>query len=166
MKESGKSENIVQYTSERINVENAEHKEDIPDKNEDNKEKKEKKLNENDIEDINDRIKNFYTEVDTLLKSKKDSLQNKFEGYFNEFKELNNIDDVIEKYSKENESSLSSKILKESFSQENIKIIKDNMRKYLDKRKWRIYISAFFFLAFYLAGIFQLLDLFDATKKI
>ena len=100
MKESGKSENIVQYTSERINVENAEHKEDIPDKNEDNKEKK---LNENDIEDINERIKNFDTEVDTLLKSKKDSLQNKFEGYFNEFKQLNNIDDVIEKYSKENE---------------------------------------------------------------
>ena len=166
MKESGKSENIVQYTSERINVENAEHKEDIPDKNEDNKEKKEKKLNENNIKDINERIKNFDTEVDTLLKSKKDSLQNKFEGYFNEFKELNNIDDVIEKYSKENESSLSSKILKESFSQENIKIIKDNMRKYLDERKWRIYISAFFFLAFYLAGIFQLLDLFDATKKI
>ena len=165
MKESGKLDNIAHYTSGRINVENEEYKEDIPDKNEDNKEKK---LNENDIEDISldKRLKKFKEEEKTLLKSKKDSLQNKFQKYFSEFDKLNNIDDVIKKYSKENEPSFSSKILKVEFSQENIKIIKDNMRKYLDKRKWRIYISAFFFLAFYLAGIFQLLDLFDATKKI
>jgi len=165
MKESGKSDNINLYTSERINVKNEEHKEDISDKNEDNKEKKEEKLNINNIEDINDRIKIFETEVDTLLKSKKDGLQNKFQGYFKKFEDLNNINDVIKIYSNENDASLSSKILKE-FSPENIKIIKDNMRKFLDERKYKIYSFAFLFLAFYLTGIFQLLDLFDSTKKV
>ena len=165
MKESGKSDNINLYTSERINVKNEEHKEDISDKNEDNKEKKEEKLNINNIEDINDRIKIFETEVDTLLKSKKDGLQNKFQGYFKKFEDLNNINDVIKIYSNENDASLSSKILKE-FSPENIKIIKDNMRKFLDQRKYKIYSFAFLFLAFYLTGIFQLLDLFDSTKKV
>ena len=153
---------VKSQTSERINIESKKPPEEISDKKEDNKEIK------YDIKDIEDKKSDYYQdEVIPLLKIKKAKLQNKFKSLYDKFDDLGDkpIYDIIEEYSKDQNGNSSTEDLIE-IDQGNIDKIKEKKRIYLQKRKCKIYTFAFFFLTFYLVGIFQLLDLFDATKKI
>ena len=155
---------VRNQTSERLNVESKEPHEEISDKKIDI-------LGIKDIEEVNsnkDKKSDFYNdEVISLLKTKKGKLQNKFKSLYDKFDELGDkpIYDIIEKYFKEKNGNSSTETLKE-IDQANLEKIKEKKRIYLEKRKCKIYILAFLFLTFYLIGIFQLLDLFDATKKV
>ena len=164
MKESRNNDilTVKSQTSERLNIESKEPQEEISDKKEDNKEIK------YDIKDIEDKKSDYYQdEVIPLLKIKKAKLQNKFKSLYDKFDKLGDkpIYDIIEKYSEEKNGNSSTEDLIE-IDQGNLEKIKEKKRIYLEKRKCKIYTLAFLFLTFYLVGIFQLLDLFDATKKI
>ena len=155
-------------TSENLEKENKESQEEIPGKNEGDKEnKKDTKDSEEMSSDNTFKSKFYKEEVVPLLKTKKERLQNKFKKLYNKFDELGDIKiyDIIKNNSKEdNENSLTGGVIE--IAQEDLKKIKEKKRKYIEKRKYKIYIFAFFFLLFYLIGIFQLLDLFDSTKKV
>ena len=184
MKESRNQDFLIinNPTSGRLNAESKEPKEDISDKKEDNKEnivdipdkKEDNKENKTDVKGKKEASSNkvfkskFYNnEVIPLLKTKKAKLQNKFKSLYDKFDKLGDkpIYDIIEKYSEEKNGNSSAEDLIE-IDQGNLEKIKEKKRIYLEKRKCKIYTLAFLFLTFYLVGIFQLLDLFDATKKI
>ena len=155
-------------TSENLEKENKESQEEIPGKNEGDKENKKDTKDSEEMSSDNAFKSKFYKEeVVPLLKTKKERLQNKFKKLYNKFDELGDIKiyDIIKNNSKEdNENSLTGGVIE--IAQEDLKKIKEKKRKYIEKRKYKIYIFAFFFLLFYLIGIFQLLDLFDSTKKV
>ena len=156
-------------SSEKINLENNNQGESA-DKNET---KQEYKIELNEIEEVgskktagvNEDI-NYDDEVENLLKTKKTKLQNKFEGLVNKFNNLGdiNIYKLVEKYSKER-INLSQQDDESEDIQNDKNEIKKQKRIFLNQRGCKIYICSFFFLLFYLVGIFQLLDLFDSTKK-
>ena len=64
-----------------------------------------------------------------------------------------------------NEGNTDESNLSESESDIEIQEIKTAKRKILEERSCKIFVFAFLFIIFYLIGIFQLLDLFDSTKK-
>ena len=156
-------------SSEKINLENNNQGESA-DKNET---KQEYKIELNEIEEVgskktagvNEDI-NYDDEVENLLKTKKTKLQNKFEGLVNKFNNLGdiNIYKLVEKYSKER-INLSQQDDESEDIQNDKNEKKKQKRIFLNQRGCKIYICSFFFLLFYLVGIFQLLDLFDSTKK-
>ena len=101
-----------------------------------------------------------------LYQNKKEKLQNKFGGLFNKYNDFGKIKvyEVINKYyKKEDTESLVQKI-----PEAELDIHKEIIKKkltFFKERSCKIYIFGFLFLTFYLIGIFQLLDLFDSTKK-
>ena len=64
-----------------------------------------------------------------------------------------------------NEGNTDESNLSESESDIEIQEIKAAKRKIFEERSCKIFVFAFLFIIFYLIGIFQLLDLFDSTKK-
>ena len=159
---------VKNQTSERLNIESKEPPEEISDKKEDDKEIKYDKKDIKEVSPKKEINSNFFEdEVIPLLKTKKAKLQNKFKSLYDKFDKLGDkpIYDIIEKYSEEKNGNSSTKDLIE-IDRGNLEKIKEKKRIYLEKRKCKIYTLAFLFLTFYLVGIFQLLDLFDATKKI
>jgi len=157
------------FTSQRIlNEESKDPKEDISDKKEDNKENK---LEEKDIEEVSsDKYyeSEFYqNEMIPLLKSKKVKLQDKFKSLYDKFEKFEDIPiyNIIDIYSNEDNENSSTEGAKKN-DQGNLEKEKEEKRIYLEKIKCGVYTCAFFFFGFYLVGIFQLLDLFDSTKKI
>ena len=159
---------VKNQTSERLNIESKEPPEEISDKKEDDKEIKYDKKDIKEVSPKKEINSNFFEdEVIPLLKTKKAKLQNKFKSLYEKFDKLGDkpIYDIIEKYSEEKNGNSSTEDLIE-IDQGNLEKIKEKKRIYLQKRKCKIYTLAFLFLTFYLVGIFQLLDLFDATKKI
>ena len=176
MKESRNQDFLIinNLTSGRLNAESKEPKEDISDKKEDNKENKTDVNDKKEVSSNKVFKSDFYNnEVIPLLKAKKAKLQNKFKKLYIKFAKFGDkpIDDIIENYSNESDEDSSTEALieileKKKEEKKNEEKKKEEKRKFLEKRKCRIYTLAFFFLLSYLIGIFQLLDLFDATKKI
>ena len=121
--------------------------EDEPDKNDNvDRNKKSKNIDQNILYD---------EEEEALLKYKKNTLEDKFEDLNNKFKGKGDIKiyDIIKKKSEsENKNEINENIKKE-------------MKRILDNLSCKIYTYALLFLTLYLIGIFQLLDLFDSTKK-
>ena len=156
-------------SSEKINIENNIQGES-KDKNET---KQEKKLDPNEIEEVPsnkpahvDEVINYNEEVSILLRKKKVGLQKKFEGLVNKFKTSGDIgiNELVENYHYEYKN-LPQQDDEFEENQNDKNEIKNQKKIFLNKRGCKIYIWAFLFLVFYLVGIFQLLDLFDSTKK-
>ena len=111
------------------------------------------KLRDKPIYDI---IENYSNEIDD--DSSKEALIEIDQGNPEQKKEEQKKEEPQKEEQKKEEKIKEEKIKEEK--------IKEKKRKFLEKRKCGIYTLAFFFLLFYLIGIFQLLDLFDSTKKI
>ena len=146
---SVKTEDKQENKEDQINIEKKE-------------EKKEEKKSANEDDLMVEAKKYEDNEVQPLLKNKKNQLQDKFGELSNKFKKFDNmaIYDIIDKYSEENKENSSKQNENES-----TKEIKKAKRKHFEKRNCCISSFAFLFLLLYLIGIFQLLDLFDSTKK-
>ena len=116
-----------------------------------------KDLDKNDEVSDDEELKNYKNEEKQLLIDKQTALKRKMEdlilNFSDEKKKDQGIYEVMQSYTK----------------QEKLKQLKNDIQKLTEIKKncrvVKIYISAFFFLLFYLTGFFQLLDLFDSAKK-
>ena len=150
------NENKQKESSERgtVKSENNEIVLTIKEINEDEPDKVDNVYRNKRVKIINENIL-YDEEEETLLKYKKNTLEDKFEDLYNKYKEKGDIKiyDIIQKNSEsQNKNEINETIKKEK------KAILDNL-------SCKIYIFALLFLTLYLIGIFQLIDLFDSTKK-
>lgn len=165
MKESQEINIFPLQVNERNNLQDAQKKVEIYIKNEEKKENNAEILNDKERHEVKGEKEKYEEELDKLLKDKKDKLQNKFEGLSNKFKNFGDTDiySIIKKYNSSDEDEANESV--DDDFDNNEEIINAKKRQILDKRCCNIYIFATIFIIFYLVGIFQLLDLFDTTKK-
>ena len=122
-----------------------------------------KDIDKNDVVNESDKFEIYKQEEKQLLIDKGIALKTKMENLIEKFndKKLKNegIYNIMQSYTEQTKNNKKKK--KES------KTIKELKLQEIKKkcRGCKIYTSAFFFLVFYLIGFFQLLDLFDSTKK-
>ena len=149
--------------------------EDIKDNIKTNEENKEKKVKK-EISEIpffqtikrKNSLENFNDESKALLSDKKESLEKKFGNLKEEYEKSNekSIYDLIEYFRKKKINQ--NKTKDNEYDKEKIQSIMTEIEKklkLLEIKTKAIYIFGFIYFIFYLIGIFQLLDLFDACKK-
>ena len=163
MKESNEINSLPIQSREEFIIQK-EHNNNESKQKYDKQENEENNVNIEVLDEI-DEVRSFGDESENLLKEKKNKLQNRFKYLHTKFVSFGDIKlyDIPTKYSNEGNSNESNQ--NESEIDEDIQEKKAAKRIILEERCGKIFIFAFLFIIFYLIGIFQLLDLFDSTKK-